>query len=159
MEVSDLDLWGLFYWHWHLWVKNDPHFCGHGTVSAPPDLGAHSISWCITPARDYAALSGAKEEMFRETDVPVSDVRLSPLLPSVSPHWLVNYHSSVGTGSTPATSSLVLGAYKELNMFQRGCSLGLICIGWMETKWFNIEPKLVTRNDVNTLNTHACTTI
>lgn len=58
--LSDLDLQGLFYWHWHLWVKNDPHFCGHGTVSAPPDLGAHSISWCIAPARDYAVLSGAE---------------------------------------------------------------------------------------------------
>ena len=49
-------------------------------MSAPPDLGAHSISWCIAPARDYAALSGAEEEMFRETDVPVSAVRLSLLL-------------------------------------------------------------------------------
>ncbi len=81
VRLYDLGLQGLFYWHWRLWVKNDPHFCGHGTVSAPPDLGAHSISWCIAPARDYAALSGAEEEMFRETDVPVSAVRLSLLLP------------------------------------------------------------------------------
>lgn len=48
------------------------------------DLGAHSISWCIASARDYAALSGAEEEMFRETDVPVSAVWLSLLLPSMS---------------------------------------------------------------------------
>lgn len=58
-------------------ITNDPHFCGHGAVSAPPDLGAHSISWCIAPAHDYAALSGAEEEMFRETDVAVKSVRLS----------------------------------------------------------------------------------
>lgn len=49
-------------------------------MSAPPDLGAHSISWCIAPARDYATtLSGAEEEMFRETDVPVRLARLSLL--------------------------------------------------------------------------------
>lgn len=49
-------------------------------MSAPPDLGAHSISWCIAPAPDYAAaLSGAEEEMFRETDVPVRLARLSLL--------------------------------------------------------------------------------
>lgn len=48
-------------------------------MSAPPDLGAHSISWCIAPARDYAALSGAEEEMFRETDVAVRPTRLSLL--------------------------------------------------------------------------------
>lgn len=55
-------------------------------MSAPPDLGAHSISWCIALARDYAVLSGAEEEMFRETDVPVSATPLSLLFsPSVSP--------------------------------------------------------------------------
>lgn len=48
-------------------------------MSAPPDLCAHSISWCIAPARDYAALSGAEEEMFRETDVAVRPARLSLL--------------------------------------------------------------------------------
>lgn len=48
-------------------------------MSAPPDLGAHSISWCIAPARDYAALSGAEEEMFCETDVAVRPVQLSLL--------------------------------------------------------------------------------
>ncbi len=52
-------------------------------MSAPPDLGAHSISWCIAPARDYAALSGAEEEMFRETDVPVS---AGAALPSFAEH-------------------------------------------------------------------------
>lgn len=54
-------------------------------MSAPPDLGAHSISWCIAPAHDYAALSGAKEEMFRETDVAVRPVRLSLLFVERAP--------------------------------------------------------------------------
>lgn len=96
LDGPDLGLRGLSYWHWHLRVKNDPHFCGHGTVSTPPDLGAHSISWCIAPPHDYATLSGAEEEMFRETDVPVSDgAALPSLSPSVSPRWLVNYHHDV----------------------------------------------------------------
>lgn len=157
LALPDLDLRGLFHWHWHLWVKNDPHFCGHGTVSAPPDLGAHSISWCIALARDYAVLSGAEEEMFRETDVPVRAVRLSLLSPSMSPHWLVNYHSNVKSGPAPVPSSLALAANEELHMLQRRRSPGLICIGWMEIKRFNVEAKLVNSGGVNTLNTHACT--
>lgn len=155
--LSDLHLQGLFFWHRHLWVKNDPHFCGHGTVSAPPDLGAHSISWCIAPARDYAVLSGAEEEMFRETDVPVSAARLSLLLPSMSPRWLVNYHSDVRSGPAPVPSSLALAANEELHMLQRRRSPGLICIGWMEIKRFTVEAKLVNTGGVNTLNTHAPT--
>lgn len=155
--MSCLDLRGLFYWHWHLWVKNDPNFCGHGAVSAPPDLGAHSISWCIAPAHDYAVLSGAEEEMFRETDVPVSAVRLSLLLPSMSPHWLVNYHSNVKSGPAPVRSSLALAANEELHMLQRRRSSGLICIGWMEIKRFNVKAKLVNSSGVNTLNTHTHT--
>lgn len=54
-------------------------------MSAPPDPGAHSISWCIAPPRDYAALSGAEEEMFRETDVPVRDGAALPSLPDAPP--------------------------------------------------------------------------
>lgn len=52
-------------------------------MSAPPDLGAHSISWCIAPARDYAVLSGAEGEMFRETDVPC---QRCAALPSFAEH-------------------------------------------------------------------------
>lgn len=156
--LSDLDLQGLFSWHWHLWVKNDPHFCGHGTVSAPPDLGAHSISWCIAPARDYAALSGAEEEMFRETDVPCQ--RCAALPSFAEACHLTDWWITIPmwrAGPAPVPSSLALAANEELHMLQRRRSPGLICIDWMEIKRFNVEAKLVNSGGVNTLNTHART--
>lgn len=109
------------------------------------------------PLCDYAMLSGAEEEMFCDTDVPVSAVWLSLLLSSTSTHWLVNYYSHVKSSPAPLSSSLVLAANEELHMLQRRCSPGLICIGWMEIKLFNVKAKLVNSGSINTLNTHACT--
>lgn len=158
LALSDLDLQGLFFfWHWNLWVKNDLHFRGHTTEFTPTDWAPIPFHGASPPARDYAALSGAKEEMFCETDVPVTSVRLPLLLLSMLPHWLVNYHRSVKSGPAPLTSSLVLGANKDLHTVQKGRSPCLICIGWMEIKWFIVRPKLVTCDDVNAFNTHACT--
>lgn len=143
------------YWHWHLRVKNDPNFCGHGALSAPPDLGAHSISWCIAPAHDYAVLSGAEEEMFRETDVPVSAARLSLLSPSMSPSWLVNYHSDVRSGAPPLSPAHWPWQQMRSCICYRGAPPGLICIVWMGIKRFNVEATLVNSSGVNTLNTRT----
>lgn len=70
-------------------------------------------------------------------------------------HWLVNYHSHVKSDPTPVSSSLALTANERLHMLQRRCSSGLICIGWMEIRRFNVEAKLVNCAGINTLNTHA----
>lgn len=77
--------------------------------------------------------------------------------PSMSPHWLVNYHSRVKSGAAPLSSSLVLAANEELHMLQGWCSPGLICIGWMDIRLFNVKAKLVNICCINIWHARART--
>lgn len=125
VPMRDCPTWalrGLFsHWHSPLLVKNDPHFCGHGAVSAPPDLGAHSISWCIASARDYARLSGAEEENVSRNWCPCQ--RGAPL-PSSAEHvtsadwWITIPMWGAAPPLVPQLAALPPAANEELHMLQ-----------------------------------------
>lgn len=124
-------------------------------MSAPPDLGAHSISWCIAPARDYAALSGAEEEMFRETDVPVRPARLSLLFAERVTSLIGEL--PFGCDERPRPWPLLTGPSGKWGAaYVAGATLSFALAEW-KSNGFNVELKPVNRSSVNTLTTHTHT--
>lgn len=118
-------------------------------MSAPPDLGAHSISWCIAPACDYVALSGAEEEMFRETDVAVRPARLSLLFAQRVTSLIGG--SPFRCDERPRPWPLLTGrGGKWGDAYVEGATLSFALPEWTSNS-FNVEFKPVNRSSVNTL--------
>lgn len=118
-------------------------------MSAPPDLGAHSISWCIAPARDYAALSGAEEEMFRETDVAVRPTRLSLLFAERVTSLIGG--SPFRCDERPRPWLLLKGhGGKWEAAYVEEATFSFALAEWTSNS-FNVELKPVNRSSVNTV--------